>query len=391
MFIRPQHGLCDSGAVLEIADRLLRTLDAGRPLAVATVVGVEGSAPRTVGTSMAYDGEQVIGSVAGGCVEAAVVEVCERVLADSRPRTATYGVSDETAFSVGLTCGGSLRVHVQRVAPHDALVGRLRAAVAGEAVALAVVLPAADDDAPDRGAQADGAAAASPAPGWLARSLAVEVEGRLASGRTGVTTLTCDGDRSDVGDGGVDGAQVEVFVEVAVAPPRLVVLGAMDFSTALAAAGTLLGHRVTVCDPRPLFATPERFPGVEVVVAWPTTYLRETAIDERTAICVLSHDARFDTEAVALALASPAGYVGAMGSRRTHDRRVAALRAHGVPESHLARLRSPIGLDLGVSTPQETAVAILAEILAVRSGASGSPLSTTTGAIHRTAGARASV
>lgn len=374
--------------MLEIADRLLRTLDAGRPLAVATVVGVEGSAPRTVGTSMAYDGEQVIGSVAGGCVEAAVVEVCERVLADSRPRTATYGVSDETAFSVGLTCGGRLRVHVQHVAPGDDLVARLRAAVAGEAVALAVVLPVTDEDAPDGGPRAGGTVPAAPAPAWPARRLAVEIEGRLSSGRTGVTTLTCDG---EVGDDGVDGAQVEVFVEVAVAPPRLVVLGAMDFSTALAAAGALLGHRVTVCDPRPLFATPERFPGVEVVVAWPTTYLRETTIDERTAICVLSHDARFDTEAVALALASPAGYVGAMGSRRTHDRRVAALRAHGVPEADLARLRSPIGLDLGASTPQETAVAILAEILAVRSGASGSPLSATTGSIHRAAGARASV
>ncbi|GEA86061.1 XdhC family protein [Cellulomonas cellasea] len=380
--------------MLEIADRLLTALDAGRTLAVGTVVRVDGSAPRTVGTSMAFDGTAVVGTVAGGCVEAAVVEVCERVLADGRARTATYGVSDETAFSVGLTCGGRLRVHVQRVAPGDPLVERLRAAVRGEAVALVSVLPA-DDDAPgeplgdvvrgvgpgrdvDPGQDAGPPAGAPEAPSWLARQLDVEVAARLASGRTGTATLACDG------AAGAPVDAVEVFVEVEVAPPRLVVVGAMDFSVALAAAGRLLGYRVTVCDPRPLFATAERFPGVEVVLAWPTTYLRKTALDQRAAVCVLSHDARFDTEAVALALASPAGYVGAMGSRRTHERRVAELRARGVGEDAIARLRSPIGLDVGASTPQETAVAILAEVLAVRSGASGEPLRAASGPIHRT-------
>lgn len=381
--------------MLEIADRLLAALDAGRVLAVGTVVRVDGSAPRTVGTSMAYDGATVLGTVAGGCVEAAVVEVCERVLRDGRPRTATYGVSDETAFSVGLTCGGRLRVHVQRVAPGDPLAERLRAAVRGEAVALVSVLPA-GDDAPDAhddlpgdgarpgtgdGARSDEVGSARPVPDLppgLARELDVEVAARLASGRTGVATLTCDGS---------GGGPVDVLVEVAVAPPRLVLVGAMDFSVALAAAGRVLGYRVTVCDPRPLFATPERFPGVELVLAWPTTYLRATTLDRRTAVCVLSHDARFDTEAVALALASPAGYVGAMGSRRTHERRVAELRARGVGEDAIARLRSPIGLDVGASTPQETAVAILAEVLAVRSGASGEPLRATAGPIHRTTAA----
>lgn len=381
--------------MLEIADRLLAALDAGRVLAVGTVVHVDGSAPRAVGTSMAYDGTTVLGTVAGGCVEAAVVEVCERVLRDGRPRTATYGVSDETAFSVGLTCGGRLRVHVQRVAPGDPLVERLRAAVRGEAVALVSVLAAGDDatdDPPGNGARpgtADGArgdavGGVGPAPELppaLVRQLDVDVAARLASGRTGLAAPACD--RAD----GAPADAVEVFVEVAVAPPRLVLVGAMDFSVALAAAGRLLGYRVTVCDPRPLFATPERFPGADLVVAWPTTYLRGTVLDERAAVCVLSHDARFDTEAVALALASPAGYVGAMGSRRTHERRVAELRARGVGEDALARLRSPIGLDVGASTPQETAVAILAEVLAVRSGASGEPLRAMSGPIHRTAAA----
>jgi len=140
---------------------------------------------------------------------------------------------------------------------------------------------------------------------------------------------------------------------------------------------------VTVCDPRTLFATAERFPTAEVVVAWPPHYLASTAIDERTVICVLSHDDRFDTELVALALASPAAYVGAMGSRRTSDRRFDELRTLGVAEESLYRLRSPIGLDVGASTPEETAVSILAEVLAARTAKPGVPLAATHGSIHR--------
>lgn len=289
----------------ELADLLLAAHDAGRELVVATAIAVEGSAPRTVGTSMAWDGEAVIGSIAGGCVEGAIVEVADEVLADGASRTLEYGVSDETAFSVGLTCGGQLRIHVELFTAEHA-------------------------DA-------------------LRHARPVEVCG---------------------------------YVDEPPVDRHLVVFGAMEFSAALAAAAIPLGYRVTVCDPRPLFLTEARFPGVHRVVQWPTDYLSGTEIDERTVICVLSHDARFDAELLAVALASPAGYVGAMGSRITHDRRVASLKERGVDASALARLHSPIGLDLGASTPAETAVAILAEVLADRTAASGVPLTHTAGPIH---------
>ena len=292
--------------MFEIADRLLAAAAAGRRLAVATAVSIDGSAPRTVGTSMAFDGTSVIGSIAGGCVEGAVVEACELVLADGIPQTVEYGVSDESAFSVGLTCGGQLRIHVQLLT--EDLIEALR-------------------------------------------------------------------ERRDL-------AVCAAFTERAPAGRHLIVFGAMEFSAALSAAAQVLGYRVTLCDPRSLFATSERFPGAEVVVSWPTAWFEKAEIDDRTVICVLSHDARFDAELIALALESPAAFVGAMGSRRTHDRRVASLRERGVDEKAIARLRSPIGLDLGASTVEETAVAILAEVIAARSQASARPLSVTTGAIH---------
>jgi xanthine dehydrogenase accessory factor len=289
----------------EIAPRLLAAHDAGRRLAVATAIEINGSAPRTVGTSMAWDGEAVIGTIAGGCVEGAVVEVASEVLADGQPRTVEYGVSDETAWSVGLTCGGQLRIHVELLT--DSLAHDLR------------------------------------------NAHPIEICGYLDEPRI---------DR------------------------HLIVFGSMEFASALVAAARMIGYRVTVCDPRALFLTEARFPGVERVAAWPTTYLAGAAIDDRTVICVLSHDARFDAELIAIALASPAAYVGAMGSRTSHDRRVASLRERGVDDAALARLHSPIGLDLGASTPEETAISILAEVLAARSDGSARSLTSTTGAIH---------
>jgi xanthine dehydrogenase accessory factor len=285
--------------MFEIADRLLA---AARPLAVATAVQIDGSAPRTVGTSMAFDGSAVIGSIAGGCVEGAVVEVAARVLETGIAETVDFGVDDETAMSVGLTCGGAIRVHVQ---PFTA---ELRLA--------------------------------------LAEGQPIEVCG---------------------------------YVDRPAPERRMIILGAMDFSAALAEAATALGYRVTVCDPRSLFATAARFATSEVVVEWPTDYLARTAIDENSVICVLSHDWRFDAEALALALRSPAAFVGAMGSRVTDARRRASLDELGVDHS---ALRSPIGLDLGASTPAETAVSILAEVLAARHSASTEPLVARTGAIH---------
>ena len=299
--------------MFEIADRLLAAVDAGRPLVVATAISIEGSAPRTVGTSMAWDGAAVIGSIAGGCVEGAVVEACEAVLADGQSRTVEYGVSDETAFSVGLTCGGRLRIHVQLLT--EEIVANLRA-----------------------------------------------------------------------------GTAIEVcrdFTERAPVQRRMIIFGAMEFSAALSKAAQAIGYRVTVCDPRPLFTTAERFPGADLVVMWPTEYLAAASVDEHTVICVLSHDARFDAELIAQALALPVAYVGAMGSRNTHDRRVASLAERGVTD--IARLHSPIGLDLGASSPEETAISILAEILNARSDSTALPLSVLGGAIHPRSEHRSSV
>jgi xanthine dehydrogenase accessory factor len=344
--------------MFEIADRLVAAIDDGRTLAIATAVSIDGSAPRTVGTSMAFDGSSVIGSIAGGCVEGAVVDVCELVLADGVARTVEYGVSDETAFSVGLTCGGQLRI---RVTPLTAAIERaLRASAAGEPAGLATVMG-------ETSGRFDG-------------RIAAELDARVALGETALTSIDCDGE------------DVEVFFEVATPPAHMILFGAMEFSVALAKAASLLGYRVTVCDPRGLFATPERFPTAEVVVEWPTTWLARTPVDERTVICVLAHDDRFDAEIIAQSLELPVGFVGAMGSRRTHERRLASLRDRGVSEGRIARLHSPIGLDLGASTPEETAVSILAEVLAARTGATAEPLRGTSGSIHepRAAAARAS-
>jgi xanthine dehydrogenase accessory factor len=335
--------------MFEIADRLLGVVDRGRPVVVATAISIAGSAPRTVGTSMAFDGEAVIGSIAGGCVEGAVLEQCELTLVDGQARVVEYGVNDETAFSVGLTCGGQLRVHLQLVDDH--VVEQLRQAVAGQPAGLATVI---DGSIPTK----------------HEGRIRAELDARIALGETALMSIDCGGD------------MLEVFFETAGVPPRMIILGAMEFSAALSAAAQVLGFRVVVCDPRPMFATAVRFPGATTVVDWPPSFLESADLDPRTVVCVLSHDARFDAEAISIALASPARYVGAMGSRVTHDRRMASLRERGVPESDLARLHSPIGLDLGASTPEETAVSILAEILAARTGATAAPLTATRGAIH---------
>lgn len=346
--------------MLEIADRLLLRLDAGRPVVVATVVHLDGSGPRTVGTSMAWDGESVVGSLAGGCVEGAVVDVAERVLDDARARTIELGVDPDEPFAAGLACGGRLRVHLALVRPGDRVVDALRDAAADRAAGVA--LPLTGGGAPPFGT--------GPSPAVAAR-LEAAVAARVALGRPGLVTVECDGER------------VEAFVDVAVPPARMVVVGAMELSSALAAAATALGYAVTVVDPRPLFATPERFPGVDLVVDWPPRYLAAAGIDDRTVVCLLSHDDRFDADALAVALRSPAAFVGALGSRRTHARRVEALRTLGLTDDELARLHSPVGLDIGASTPQETAVSILAEVVAVRTGAHGGALRDRQGPIHR--------
>jgi xanthine dehydrogenase accessory factor len=206
-----------------------------------------------------------------------------------------------------------------------------------------------------------------------------DARGMLAAGRSGALRYGYDGQRR--------GEELTLFVAGYAPKPRMIVFGAIDFAAAVARIGAFLGYHVTVCDARPVFATSRRFPDAdEVVVDWPHRYLRSQAesgkVDERTAVCVLTHDPKFDGPVLEVALRLPLAYVGAMGSRRTHDDRLARLREAGLTDDELANLSSPVGLDLGARTPEETAVSIAAEIIAARWGGSGERLATLDGRIH---------
>jgi len=369
----------------DVAAGLRRLLDEGTPFALATTVAVAGSSPRPPGATMAVSaGGEALGSLSGGCVEGAVYAAAEQVLAGAGPALATYGISDEHAFSVGLTCGGILTVLVQQVdAARAALLrGLLDDLDADVPVALATVV----------GGPAPLGAQLVVRPAGVGGSLGTEgLDAAVTDDVRGLLALGQDGTRH-YGPGGerrID--EVAVFVRSFTPPPRMLVYGAIDFAAAVARLGAFLGYRVTVCDARPVFATPRRLPEAhEVVCRWPHDHLLDTAVDGRTVICVLTHDPKFDVPLLAVALRSPAAYVGAMGSRRTHSERLDRLRELGLSEPELARLRSPIGLDLGARTPEETAVSIAAEIVQTRWGGSGMPLASTGGAIHRdTAGAGA--
>lgn len=365
--------------MLDIARELLEWSRRGRPFAVASVTSVSGSAPRGPGAALALDADgTVVGSVSGGCVEGAVHELCQEALRTGEPVLETFGPGGEDVFAPGLTCGGGLDVFVQRVVPAERpeLVGSLASAAGGEAVALARVVAGP--------ARLLGRALAvrpeePPAGGFglpaLEETVRAEARALLAAGRSATVRTGADG--------GLCGEPVTLLVESSVPPPRMLVFGAVDFAAELVRIGALLGYRVTVCDARPVFATPSRFPEAhEVVVDWPHRYLDSQTPDPRTVLCVLTHDARFDVPLLVRALRLPVAYVGAMGSRRTHLERLERLREAGSTEAELARLRSPIGLDLGARTPQETALSIAAEIVAHRNGGSGLPLTDTRAPIH---------
>jgi xanthine dehydrogenase accessory factor len=369
----------------EVLDDLLAWWRADEPVGMATVVGTWRSAPRPPGATMLVgpDGSAV-GSVSGGCVEGAVYELGQSVAASGEPVLARYGVSDDDAFEVGLTCGGIIEIFVERVdrAGWPELERLAASMAAQQPVATATVV--ADRTGapgrlgrrlvvwPDRYAGTLGA-------DRLDRVVVEDARGALAAGRTGPVGYGPAGER--LGDA------LTVFVAAFAPPPRMLVFGAIDFAAAVARIGDFLGYRVTVCDARPVFATGRRFPGVEVVVDWPHRYLAaEVAagrIDRRTVVCVLTHDPKFDVPVLREALERDLAYVGAMGSRRTHTDRVARLREAGVTDAQLRRLASPIGLDLGARTPEETAVSVAAEIVARRWGGGGHPLSTLDGSIHR--------
>src|SRR5215470_12202558 len=331
-------------------------------------------------------GGEVVGSVSGGCVEGAVYELGTEVLASGQPVLQRYGVSDETAFSVGLTCGGIIDIAVERGSKDSYQeFGDIAAAVrAGEPVAVATVIEGpgklgarrviwpAEDGMLAVGTGATGTLGAGDR---LDQAVDDDARGMLAQGVTAVRHYGADGERRR--------DELSVFVQSFAPPPLMLVFGAIDFAAAVARIGKFLGYRVTVCDARPVFATNARFPDAdEVVTDWPHRYLSGITTDERTVICVLTHDPKFDVPVLEVALRAPAAYIGAMGSRRTHEDRLDRLRDAGMSEAELARLRSPVGLDLGARTPEETAVAIAAELIQLRWGGSGAPLTSTAGRIH---------
>ncbi|MFF7788482.1 XdhC family protein [Streptomyces sp. NPDC007991] len=368
--------------MLDIAEELNRWAEQGRDFAVATVVAVGGSAPRQPGAALAVDaGGTAIGSVSGGCVEGAVYELCRQALRDGETVLERFGYSDDDAFAVGLTCGGVIDILVTPVRAEDpvrpVVASALAAAARGEAAALARIVSGPRELTgrallvrPD-GAY-DGGFGAHPE---LDRTVAAEAGAFLDAGRTGTLEVGEQGSRC--------GAPLTVLVESSVPPPRMIVFGAIDFASALVRVARFLGYHVTVCDARPVFATRARFPEAdEIVVEWPHRYLERTDVDARTVLCVLTHDAKFDVPLLKLALRLPVAYVGAMGSRRTHLDRAARLREVGVTELELSRLHSPIGLDLGARTPEETALSIAAEIVAGRRGGSGVSLTGAHTPIH---------
>jgi len=302
---------------------------------VATVVATRSSAPRPVGSKLVVreDGS-IEGSVSGGCVESDVVLAAQEVRKTCVPRLVTYGITDDMALGVGLPCGGEIDVFVEplRQTAEDVVL----TVIAGEDVGERVHDPELELAARRRG-----------------RSHVLEFEGR------------------------------RIFADVSGPPPRLFVYGAIDTAEALCAAAKLLGWRTIVADARPRFATRERLPSAdEILVEWPEEALAHVEPDASTAVVVLTHDDKFDLPIVQGALASQAFYLGWIGSRRNQERRRGLLREAGVSDDELERISGPTGLDLGAESPQETAVSILAEILAVRSGRTGGRLRDAQARIH---------
>jgi xanthine dehydrogenase accessory factor len=363
----------------DVLDDLLRWWQAGQPAGLATVTATWSSAPRQPGAAMLVgpDGTAA-GSVSGGCVEGAVYELCRQVAASGRPQTVRYGVTDDDAFEVGLPCGGTIELFVER-AGFAELAVLAEEVGAGRPVALLTCVAGPDDRIGRHVVLTPSGRHGSLGTDRLDDAAADDGRGLLAAGRTGLLHYGPAGERRGTG--------LTVLVTSFAPAARMIVFGATDHAAAVAKIGSFLGYRVTVCDARAVFATTRRFPEAdEVVVDWPHRYLSAEAaagrVDARTVVCVLTHDPKFDVPVLEVALELPLAYVGAMGSRRTHDDRLKRLRETGLAAESVARLASPIGLDLGARTPEETAVSVAAEIVALRWGGSGSRLTETRGPIH---------
>jgi xanthine dehydrogenase accessory factor len=352
-----------------------RWLDEGRRVVAATLVETVGSAPLDPGAQMLVDDSgRIEGSVTGGCVEAALVEEAQGILAGAPPRVATYGITDSQAADVGLMCGGTVRVFLHELGDTEAMDTARGEIEHDRPVALATLL-----DGPTAGAQMailpDGAKGGFGHTELLERSVTRDARGFLDEGRSAIRSYSARGE--------VMGSELRVAIHAFATSPDMVIFGAIDFSCALARLAGEVGYRVTIVDARAAFLQSARFSeNAKTVVAWPGEYLRSRTLGPRDAVLVFTHDPKFDEPALQAALASGAGYVGALGSRRTHADREDRLREAGVSEEDLRRINSPCGLDIGARTPAETAIAILGEILAQRSGREGGRLADSSGPIH---------
>jgi xanthine dehydrogenase accessory factor len=364
-----------------IAQRFISTaadwLGEGRRVVAATLVETDGSSPLELGATMLVDDTgRIDGSVTGGCVEGALVEEAEEVLAGGAARVRRYGISDAQAMGVGLTCGGIVHVLVRELAEHElAPLEAVREAIAGgRPAARATVV-----DGPHAGATltlVDGELV-EPLGESEHVDLAVDRDARgcLAHGMTMLRRYGSDGE--------VMGSDLRVFIHAFVAPPAMVIFGAIDFSAAVAALAKTLGYHVTICDARQRFAEGARFAVAdEVAVAWPAQHLEGRELGPRDVVLVFTHDPKFDEQALAAALETGCGYIGALGSRTTHEDRLRRLGESGIPASELSRISSPCGLDIGARSPEETAVSIMAEVIARFSNRPGLPLDETDGPIH---------
>jgi xanthine dehydrogenase accessory factor len=351
---------------------------AGETVGMGTVVGTWSSAPRQPGAAMLVgpDGSAV-GSVSGGCVEGAVYELAEATRSSGLAVLQRYGVTDDDAFAVGLTCGGTIDLFVEAV-NRDTFpeLGSIATDIRdGRPVSVATIISGDSARVGRRLVVRLDGTSGSLGSERLDAAVRDDVEGMLLQGRTGIVHYGPDGERR--------GDETAVFVASYAPRPRMIVFGAIDFAKAVARAGSFLGYRVTVCDARPTFATAKRFPDAdEVVVEWPHRYLQQTEVDTRTVVCVLTHDPKFDVPLLEIALRMPLAYVGAMGSRRTNADRLDQLRELGLTEDELTRLHAPIGLDIGARTPEETAISVAAEIVAARWGGTGAQLRRIDGPIH---------
>jgi xanthine dehydrogenase accessory factor len=349
----------------------------GRRVVSAALVDRIGSAPLDPGAQMLIDDRgNIEGSVTGGCVEAALVEEAQRILAGGEAKVVTYGVSDEEALGVGLMCGGTVRVFVHECGDDslESLEAVAAARAADEPVARGTLL-----DGDRAGASIsildDRVVGSLGVTELLDRSVVRDARGQLDEGVSRIRRYGAGGE--------VMGSEVAVYIQAFATPPRMLIFGAIDFSSEMASVASDIGYQVTICDAREPFARSPRFSrNAEVVIDWPDRYLERQDLGPRDVVLVFTHDPKFDEPALTAALATDAGYVGALGSRRTQERRAERLRDAGLEERSIARIHAPCGLDVGARTPSETAISILAEVIAVRTGRTGESLRETSGPIH---------